>query len=217
MQATYNRLIIEVESQFNDMLTYLSGVKLYIDTRFNPEEKVALTGVVHSVPINMRDVPGATGLSFGDVVEGDTVMLRYDVLSTTREQPDRDTTRYRNEVWIEGKQYWTADVEQVFAVQRGEDWVTLNDYVIMEPLVEHMGDFWGKESKIIRSAHLKTKQEDNIGIVISSTTHPIGTAVYFQQKLAQKYTLNGKPVFIIKERYLIGRSRKKSIQISENE
>ena len=216
LRTSYNRLVIEVEKQFEDLLTYLSGVKLYIDTRFNPEEKVALTGKVHSVPISMRDVPGAAGLNFGSIEVGDTVMLRYDVLSATRDQPDRDSVRYRNEIWVDGKQFWFADVEQVFAVLRGDDWETINDYVILEKLIVDRGLYYDK-TKIIRPESYQKAEQKNLGCVIASARIPVGTAVWFDQRLAQKYSLNGKPVFIIKDRYIPGRSEKKSISVSEKE
>jgi hypothetical protein len=194
-----NRMIIQVESHFNDVLRFKSGVQLFIDTKFNPQEKVSLLGRVVSVPLSHRAVPGVDGTGYGTASPGDTVMIRYDVLARTRDQPDRDTPRYRNELNISGEQFWFCYPDQVFAVQRGEGcWEMIGDYVMISPWAEELKD----TSLIIRHEHWRTHKPKGVGIALSGAYR--GEKVYFRASMAQHYVLEEHDILIIKKRYICG-------------
>lgn len=205
IQTSYNRLVVQVDTQFNDELTFASGVKLYIETKFDPQEKVSLIGVIHSLPKTIKQMPGQEPMNLGGLKPGDRIMMRYDVLSTTRDQPDRDSVRYRNEFWVEGKKYWFCDIEKVFAVERDGRWVMMNDYIMVEPIEEDRGELFG--SLIIRPEHHRIATFKGRGNVLASGLPWVdkGDTIYFNHAFAQEYELNNRKFYIIRERHLVAK------------
>jgi hypothetical protein len=197
IQCTHNRLIISIDTQFADRRDIGNGRYLFIETKFNPEEKVSLTAKVESLPRAIRNGPGQT-LALGALAVGDTIMIRYDVLAETRDQPDRDSIKYQHQIMVDGVPLWFCDIEQVLARRNDGAWEMMNDYVMISPVV----DATEQIGLIIVPEHYRRKRLEGVGRVISGPDS--GEMVRFAKKFAQEYSVDGEPILIIRERYVMG-------------
>lgn len=109
MQAVYDYLYITVEKEANDEINLDSGVKLFIDTTFNPEKHATICGTVRSIPQKLSKEP----LGIGDanvsdiepIVEvGDKVYFHY------------NTVRPENRYEVDGESVYKLHYSQVFCV-----------------------------------------------------------------------------------------------------
>lgn len=194
-----NNIIIQLEKKYDEEFVFESGLKLYKDINFHPEESVMLIGTVVSIPrsiIKRVDYEG-----YNDLPEvGDKVLIRYDVVFAYTNQPDRDTPIYKNLFVYEGVEYWMVDIMQVFAVQQGEDYKMLNGYIMCNPVSEERSlgkllitpDYMREE---IRRDRYRVKYSP-LGAVQA------GELIYCTPNVAQQYRIGSDEFYIIKESHL---------------
>lgn len=54
LQAPSDTILVEIRKRYDDEIHFKSGVKLYIDPRYNPNFHTTIEGVVHSVPVCLK-------------------------------------------------------------------------------------------------------------------------------------------------------------------
>lgn len=197
MQTTHNKLVVTIDNQFQDRIDIGGGKHLFVDTKFNPEEKVSITATVESLPRSIRNGLGQKW-ELGWLKVGDKIMIRYDVLAETRDQPDRDSVRYMNRIDLDGRALWLCDIEQVFAREVNGEWEMLNDYVMLKP----MWDEVVSSGLIIVPEQYRRRRKLGLGRVIAGPDQ--GEMVRFNSKMAQEYEYHGEMILIIRERYVMG-------------
>lgn len=204
MNAPTNMLLLEVAKHLDDTIEFESGVKLYVDTTLEKQDKVSLIAKVAALPRDISPGQGQEGMNFDGVKVGDEVMIRYDVLAETDTQPDRDSTRYKHEFMHGNKRYWLADLEQVFAYRRWFEspWVMLNGYLKVTPVKKINEDY---SKFIIRPDSYRVEEQHGIGTVDESETEGFtrGSGVMFVYRFAQSYSINGKQFYIIRAKHVM--------------
>lgn len=86
MRTPVNNLLIEMEEAFQETITTPGGLKLYIDTTFNPENHTTIKGKVVGIPDKMSKDPF---FDFPPEVQvGDTLIFNYLVVFSRTEKTD---------------------------------------------------------------------------------------------------------------------------------
>lgn len=74
LRAPFDKVFVEIKARYEDEIQFASGVKLYVDPSFNPNFHATVEGVVHSVPIGMRN----QNASINPIIRpGDEVLFSY--------------------------------------------------------------------------------------------------------------------------------------------
>jgi co-chaperonin GroES (HSP10) len=109
-----DNLLITVDKEFEDSIKLNSGLKLHLDTSFNPYQHATIKGKVAHVPRKLSNAPVGMGEYkrsdiTPEVQEGDTLYFHY------------NTVQQHNLIEIEGVRYYMLPYEQVFCVVRSVD------------------------------------------------------------------------------------------------
>lgn len=196
-----NKIIVQIEKKFQDTISFASGVTLYQDTTFHPEQHAMLKAKVISVPrsiLQRADYDGYNELPS----PGDTILMRYDVVYSYRNQPDRDTPIYKNILHVRGEEYWLADILQVFAVETQEGYRMLNGYVFCDLLAEKR-----EAPEWLTLPMYMTAEVRNDKMRVRHINHPTvtpGDTIYCTPNVAQRYSINMDSFYIIKQSHIQG-------------
>jgi hypothetical protein len=200
-----SKFLVRAESNFDDVLTFKSGVKLFRYVKTDPSQFATMIATVSGVPLGHSIKHGQEGYEIPDVREGDTVLVRYDAFTNTKSQPDSDTTRYLNEVYYDGQSEWMVGIDQLMGVRKpyaivGDDglltwswfWKMFNGYtwvdfvsrIDLNPLSPYNGKHvpW-KGKGIVRytGKPLSTRKSLNL---------QSGDVIYFDPRMPQVYELS---------------------------
>lgn len=205
-QAPMNNVIVRLKKKHYDTISFDSGITLHVDPTWHPEEFSMLEAEVVSVPrgiINRFDYEG-----FAVAVKpGDKVLIRYDVVFSYIDQPDRDTPIYKNMfLWHNGdriEELWLCDIQKVFGVLGDNNEMQMvNGYVWIDPVLEDVGDF---SSLILRPDHYK-----KIESKIRCNVHSIelgevnaGDQVYIKAGVTQVYNIDQRKICIIRRHHIL--------------
>lgn len=210
MQITcpLNNILVTIENKFYDRITYGSGITLFKDTGFHPEESAMLEGLVISVPRALQVRYDYAGMTV-PLQPGDHIIMRYDVVFAYRDQPDRDTPRYKNVLLYNNAEYWKVDVQKIFGKKLDDRIEMLNGYVYGEPLEEpsaYQGTLILPESvRIVRpSDRMRVKY---IGAPLGGAPDlgvKPGDLIETVPGVAQRYDVNLQSFFIIKQSHILG-------------
>lgn len=191
--GSINDFRISIAKKYNDEVVFSSGVKLYMETKTDHQEKVATKGVVTFVPETVfydNDTKWKDGEDCGLKV-GDIVYIRYDVVAdsnlseSTREHANAITFLEDGEVKTE----WFCNLEQIFAVER-DGMQMMGDYVLVkskETVTEKIG-------LIIMPEMLQKTENKNMAVVVNAGNKKglrEGDTVVTQLRYAGKYNLSG--------------------------
>jgi hypothetical protein len=206
--APLNTVYATLEKKFYDTITFDSGVQLYRDTSFHPEEYTMLQATVISVPKAIMKRPDYAGMSI-DLRPGDTILIRYDVVYSYVKQPDRDTPIYKNVLLYKGNEYWKVDLQKIFGVIRDNRIDMINGYVCCDPLAEDQGDY----GVLIRPEHYRMTERDDT-MRIKYIGKPLGDqpmlsvqegdVIHCLPGVAQRYEINLQHFYIIKQSHILG-------------
>ena len=207
--APINNLYVTIEKKFYDTVTFASGIVLYKDTTFHPEESVMLIAKVISVPKAIQQRYDYDGMQC-IIKPGDTILMRYDVVFCYVDQPERDTPIYKNVLLYNGVEYWKVDIQKVFAIQRGVDWEMVNGYALCEPYNETIS--FGK--LLVVPENYRTIQRNNT-MKVKYINAPLTTApvlpvlpndlIHVVPDVAQLYEIDGHPLYIIKQSHILAK------------
>lgn len=209
----YNNVIVQLLKKHQDEILFDSGIKLYQDTSFHPEEHVTLHGTVVSVPNKILQRPDYQGYQIS-VKKGDEILFRYDVVFSYAKQADRDTPVYKNLLYYDFQEYWLCDLQKIFAVKTGDHYSMQNGYVLLTPIIETKNDTYS--DLIIRPESAKTvfrKDKAIIKYIGDPLTHQPrlsvqpGDTVYFDAQYVQEYRIGTEVFFILKQSHLLAKAR----------
>lgn len=205
MTPPYNKFLVKAESNLETEMTFKSGVKLYRYVGFDPSAFATLIATVSAVPRGFRlDRPGYEGTTPIDVQVGEEILVRYDAFSATRDQPDRDSIRYKNELYYNGESQWFVDVLQVIGVKRDNVWVMFNSFTWLDvvkktdlnPLSPWFGQLapW-KGKGVVRYIGKPLNGYPELDL------QP-GQTVFFDSRVPMVYELDNEKFYIIKQQYI---------------
>lgn len=162
-----------------------SGVELYIDPSFEPEQWAVTSGIVHSV---------GSRYPF-DIKPGDEVMISYmlvaDYWTVNGERVFNRVKRYNNEI------VWEADDWMIMAVYRDGEWQGLGEWVILDDATKEEV----QSSLIIIPEAFQAKVRQGCGVFVSGDLPiPKGSIAYFTEAFRSYYNFpNGRKRIILKK------------------
>ncbi len=206
--APLNTVYATIDKKFYDTIDFDSGLKLFRDTGFHPEEHAMLQATVVSVPkaiMNRQDYEGMTI----EVQPGDRILMRYDVVFSYTHQPERDTPIYKNVLLYQGIEYWKVDLQKIFGIIQEDTIIMVNGYVCCDLLEEEQED----SGLILRPDNFR-KKERRDKMVVRYIGRPLagqpalncdpGDIIYCSPGVAQLYEINQKNFYIIKQSHIVG-------------
>lgn len=113
---------------------------------------------------------------------------------------------FDNVLEIDGQEFWRVDPDQVFAVKGKEGWRMLNDHVLIEPIVEKVPDLIGSILHNADGGQFRLREDKGWVRGIKGVPGVSnGDVVYFDPTFKEKYQIEGKPMYILKNRYLLAK------------
>jgi co-chaperonin GroES (HSP10) len=146
MQSIWNRIFVELESQYNDKIVTDSGVEFFLNTSFNPEEHATIRGRVVSAPLkydikyHKEHDPAFNHDYATDVKEGDILFFNYLVTAEDRDNNENylEYTVENEDGTVEVKSVWSVDHWQAIAIERDGKVKPFGQYILLEPIEEEV-------------------------------------------------------------------------------
>lgn len=205
IQPPTNNVLVSVKTKWIKSFSDIAKTSaLENNTSIDPADYVQIVGKVEALPKSISPTSRYKGFSTKDINVGDIVIFSYLVIYNLYQEKDRENI-YKNMITFEGKEYFLADITNIFAVIRNEEIIMLNGYVM---LTEHEKD------KIIIPAHMKKLKATTSSQVLHinhSRTHLKGIdvkqndCVFYNSKIAQHYEINDKKFIILTQDKILGK------------
>lgn len=176
MQPIY-KIFVKIDKRFQNEIETESGLKLYKDTSFKPEENSTIVGDVVAVP-DKYDRSMGTDQFQANVKAGDK--LYFNFLVAIDEE---------NRIEVDGEEYWMVDYFNAIALVRDGKLIPVGDYILIEPIEEKI------ESNLIIPDNVD--MEGNRGRVVASNdpTIPEGAEVEYEEVGKFWNVIEGKRVY----------------------
>lgn len=193
-QSPLHNFTVAIEKPFMDEVNTKSGIKLYRDTTFNPEQYAQTNGEVKAVPRFLKKDM--------DVAVGDQLFFSYMVVMDW-EQRERDTPVHRNLIFHKQEKHWKVDASQAYFRVRDDKIKMLNGYVLLNLL-----DAPEVQSTLIIPEYLKKQKMTGAAQVLASDHTGIAAndVVYFDHRFVESYELWGNEYFILKRERILAKA-----------
>lgn len=180
MKPLSNKIFVTIEKKFQDEIETKSGITLFKDTTFSPEENVTNFGTVVGIPevVDRKTI----GPDFKHNVQlGDKLYFHYNTIL------DSD-----NLIIHEGEEYWTVDYWAAIARVRDGVIEPVGSYILIEPQEQEVL----KSSLIIIPDHV-AKKDITRGKVFASNDPdiPVGVDVEYQAHAKFWNIIEGKKLY----------------------
>lgn len=204
--APLNNYIVRLTRKYYDTVAFDSGITLHIDPAWHPEEFAMLEAQVVSVPHGITQRHDYKGFQL-NASPGDKIMIRYDVVFSYKDQPERDSIRYKNLfLWQANgsfEELWVCDVQKVFAVvEKSGNWRMQSDYVRVHLTQQDRQP----QSCIIMPDAFRYGTENHLAVVVASSESAKvvkGQKIYIKPGVAQRYEIDRKTFFIIRQSHIL--------------
>jgi co-chaperonin GroES (HSP10) len=176
MQPIY-KIFVKIDKRFQNEIETESGLRLYKDTSFRPEENSTIVGDVVAVPDKYDRAMGSDQFK-ANVIAGDK--LYFNFLVTVDEE---------NRIEVDGEEYWMVDYFNAIALVRDGGLIPVGDYILIEPIDEKI------ESTLIIPDTVD--REGNRGRVVASNDEsiPNGSLVEYEEVGKFWNIIEGKRVY----------------------
>lgn len=165
IKAISGHVIFKPERENDEIIFKESGIRLFLDTRFEKEKHTQVVGEVVSVGKSQR-VKHGEWISENDIRVGDRCWVSY--LSVQNALVCQGGMA----IDVEGETYIAIHENSVFLITRGDQVVMQNDYVLVEP-VEKQDDVTDRLKKIGMIALNQDEDDQRLGIVRHVNNRPI--------------------------------------------
>lgn len=189
-----NHYTIALDSPFDDKIVTKSGVELYRDVTYSPENYAATNGTITAVPRFNYNKMGAK--------VGDQLFFSYQVIMDL-EQRDRDTPVHKNMIFYKGKKHWLVNNELVYFFVRDDKIYMQNGFVLLNPV--ETPDI---KSNLIIPDYLKKKKYVGRAQIIMSEDKSISNTndiVYYDKRFVETYELWGKEYYLLDQKRILAK------------
>lgn len=199
-KAPINRVVLTVDTKYvRNFTSILKMAAIQNNSSVDPSDYVNIMGKVISVPTAIADKREYAGFSADDILPGDTAIFSHEVIYSFSQTDPEAEPIYKNSVWYKGKEFFVADITQIFAVIRDDKVRMLNGYVMVVEMQT--------PPKIILTAATKrniTAYEATVSQVQRDKGYIQGDVIYYHPNKLMLYQINGKPFGILRERDILG-------------
>lgn len=200
-----NKVIVAVKHKFISNITdLLKRSAIQNNSSVDPTDYVNIVGEVVSVPKRVDERFGLNGFSCDDIQVGDTAIFSHAVIYDMIPQEEGVDPIYRNRIWWEAKECFSADISLIYGVIRNGEIIMINGYVMVKPF---------QEAKILMAASARRAKgavKCQVMHIGKPRTHlqlidaKEGDWIYFNPMIATKYQINNKPFAIIQQSHVLG-------------
>lgn len=161
MQPIY-KIFVTIDKRFQDEVVTESGLKLYKDSSFKPEENSTTVGVVAAIPVKHDTANFPPDFQF-NVKHGDKLYFNFNI-----------TIDPTNCVEIDGEEFWMVDYFEAIALVRDGQIHPVGSYLLVEPMEEKI------ETTLIVPEMVN--KEGNRGKVVASNdpSIPAGSEIEYE-------------------------------------
>lgn len=205
IQAPFNNLLVTIETKYIENFTnMLKAAAINHGSQINPADYVQIIGTIESLPQEICNRREYKGYTLDNIKVGDKAIFRYDVVFDFLEQED-GSAKFKNMFWYKGKEYWTVDIQKLFAVIRGNQIIMVNGYCMLEDMT--------KPPLILLPQHMKRMATaakailTHIGNPMRNVEHikaEEGDTVFYNPFLVQQYKIKDKEFGIIPQHHILG-------------
>lgn len=205
-QAPLNNVVVKVSSKFlQGPNRFLKEDVMNPSSRVNPADFVQIVGEIVSIPRKVSNGLGYEGFSLIDMKIGDTAIFSYSIIYNYKVD-ENDEVIFKNRAYYNGEEYFTADIQHIYAVIRGEQIRMQNGYVMVGKMeVPRLILLSPETKKLVSSAQAVVT---HIGRCLT-TEKPIdvmpGDTVFYNPNKIITYKLNGKDFGILKQSHILGK------------
>lgn len=171
IKPLYNKVLIALVPM-NDEVTLAGGMKIFLDTTFEPSDHVSVCGTVIQTPqkllFSRRNPESMFWKTEIEILPGDTAYFDYHAVLMALGRKADKSILYPSELYFveEDQLYVFLSYQDIFCVARQVDGETqiipVNGYVIIQPTIEMIKEPDG----IIVPYHLRRSQQQNKGVVL---------------------------------------------------
>lgn len=115
---------------------------------------------------------------------------------------------YDNRLYYKDKELWKVDYNYIFAIRRKGHMQMVSDYLLVEPIVENIPRFWESTGILNANGDRMCIQEHKGWLRCGERgTDGIrnGDVLHFDPNMKEKYNVQGKPMYIVRKRFLLGK------------
>lgn len=204
-QAPLNNIVVKVASKFlMGPNRFLREDILNPSSRINPADYTQIVGEVVSLPKKISNRRDYAGYSTVDIRVWDTVIFSYQVIyNYTIEE---DEVIYKNRVYYNGEEYFTADIQHIYAVIRDAQIRMQNGYIMVGEMEAPPMILLSPETK--KEVSSAKAVVTHIGRCLT-TEKPIdvmpGDTVYYNPNKIMTYQIFDKQFGILKQSHILGK------------
>lgn len=205
-KSPINNIILTIETKdIASVANILKMATLNPGTQLNPANYANIIGDVVSVPVEVSKRRDYNGFSLKDIKVGDKVIFRYDVVWNWRELPE-GKAEFRNMIFYRGKEFWKADIQQIFAVIRNNSIKMVNGYCMVENVAPKSTILLLRHDKKELMTTYATLTQIGSSLTTDSRIEAFpGDKVYFNPNILQEYEIRGKKFGIIPQSKIFGK------------
>jgi len=218
-QAPINKVIVKFKTKYiKNFTSIMKMAAIQNNTSIEPADYVNIICEVVSVPKKIsnhrRDYEG---FSTSDIRVGDTAIVSHAVIYDFLQLEPEAEPIYKNMVFYGGKEYFSADIQHVFAVVRNGQIRMQNGYLMVADMEKSPMIILSKATR--RSISAASATLTHIGKPLTNS-HNIdivpGDTIYYNPQKISIYQVNEKPFGILRQKDILGReigSYKKTLDI----
>jgi co-chaperonin GroES (HSP10) len=204
-QPIENKIVVQVVQKHTQAISNILRLSaLQNNSTIDPADFVTITGEVMALPKRIHGT-GYEGFTTEDIHVGDIAIFSYQVVFDVLYRVETETVEYKNMAVYKGKEYFLADITNVFAVIRGGDIIMVNGYVMLSEYPAGIIVLQQSSKKVKGTTHSTVM---HIGKPKSNATQIDvrgGDEVLFSPFKPQHYQVNGKPFIILRQNQILGR------------
>jgi co-chaperonin GroES (HSP10) len=205
-QCAFNNVVVTVKTRWIKNFSQIAKIAhIQNNSSIMPQDMVNIVGEVVSVPKTISKRREYTGFSTRDIRAGDTVIFSHNVIFNFESTAAEEEPIHKNSVWCRGKEYWLADIREIYAVIRDGQIRMQNGYVMLEQM--------DAAPMILLPTHIKKRIKTvcaNVSHIGKNLSHlqkinvEKGDVIYLNPAKAREYQVNGNPFFIVTQQQILG-------------
>jgi len=210
IQAPENKVIVFPKTKYTRYITdIMKRASIENGATVDPTDIVNITGEIISIPKTISSLKEYEGFTTNNIEVGDIGIFSYKVIYDLYIKQEHGEPIFRNQINYNGKEYFSCDIRNLFAVIRNEEIIMLNGFVMLE-------EFEAK--RIILPANLKNQKDATSSKILyigeNKTNSPTIEAyqndlVFYNSGKAQHYQINDKKFIILQQDKILGRIAEK--------
>lgn len=200
-----NKIILKLETKYCKNFSDIAKRAAIADNAsVHLEDLVRIVGEVISIPKSISNDKWHEGFSTKDIQVGDTAIFSFIIVYDWYQNVHMGDPLYKNLISIQGKEFWMADITNVYAVIRDGEIKMINGYVMAEPFEKDLifTTAKSKKAKGVKSSkimHIGNPKEGKNQIQAKQ-----GDNIYYSPNIPIPYQINDKPFIILQQHQVLG-------------